>query len=67
MLKSQKQKYLLMKQLEEMLSGGDLRSVGQSNVVVSKIKTQHDFDNLIELLFYADRLIVMAPGFNATA
>ena len=48
-----------MMQLEKMLSGGDLRSIGQSNSVVAEIKTQNDFDKLFKFLFHSDRLIVM--------
>jgi hypothetical protein len=42
-----------------MLSGGDLRSIGKSNAVVLRIKSQHDFDGLFEYLFDGDRLVVM--------
>lgn len=48
-----------MKEFEKLLSGGDLRSIGNSNSVVSKIENQSDFDELFTLLFHADRLIVM--------
>jgi len=44
---------------EKILSGGDLRSIGKSNSVVSKIHNQKDFDNLVEYLFSINRLIVM--------
>lgn len=44
---------------EEMLSGGDLRSIGQSNSLVSKIKNQNDFDELFKCLFHKDRIVVM--------
>jgi len=45
-------------QLEKMLSGGDLRSIGQSNAVVAKIKSQNDFDDLFKCLFHKSRLVV---------
>lgn len=44
---------------EKMLSGGDLRSIGQSNSVAAKVKTQNDFDELFKFLFHTDRLVVM--------
>jgi hypothetical protein len=43
----------------EYLSGGDLRSIGRSNSVISKIKTQADFDELFKYLHYQDRIVVM--------
>jgi hypothetical protein len=43
----------------ELLSGGDLRSIGQSNKVVHLIKGQADFDELFQFLFHKDRLVVM--------
>lgn len=46
-------------QFEKILSGGDLRSIGQSNSVTAKIKTQNDFDELFKFLFHTDRLVVM--------
>lgn len=48
-----------MKKLEELLSGGDLRSIGQSNHLVSIIITQKDFDQLFQLLSNENRLIAM--------
>ena len=48
-----------MKDLDEILSGGDLRTVRKSNAVVSKINNQQDFDELFNYLFHKDRLIVM--------
>jgi GrpB-like predicted nucleotidyltransferase (UPF0157 family) len=41
------------------LSGGDLRSIGKANEVVSIIKTQKDFDMLFSALFHSDRKVVM--------
>lgn len=48
-----------MQQLEKILSGGDLRSIGQSNAVAAQVKTQGDFDALFALLFHTERLVVM--------
>ena len=45
--------------LTGLLSGGDLRSIGQSNHVVGLIKNQADFDNLFQFLFHENRLIAM--------
>ena len=41
------------------LSGGDLRSIGMSNSVIPKIKTQQDFDELFRCLHHQDRIVVM--------
>jgi hypothetical protein len=41
------------------LSGGDLRSIGMSNSVIPKIKTQQDFDELFRCLHHHDRIVVM--------
>ncbi|MGB4848813.1 MAG: hypothetical protein WBP41_12890, partial [Saprospiraceae bacterium] len=48
-----------MTDFDKILSGGDLRSIGKSNLVVSKIRNQKDFDDLFSLLFHTDRKIVM--------
>ena len=48
-----------MKSLEEILSGGDLRSIGKSNSLVQTIRTQADFDELFNLLFHSNRVVVM--------
>lgn len=48
-----------MKRFEDLLSGGDLRSIGESNELLPLIKTQKDFDDLFALLFHEDRVIVM--------
>lgn len=48
-----------MNSLKQLLSQGDLRSIGQSNYVVSIIDNQHMFDELFQLLYDADRRIVM--------
>jgi hypothetical protein len=45
--------------LEKLLSGGDLRSIGRSGSVISKIKRQCDFDELFGYLFHHDRIVVM--------
>jgi len=48
-----------MNQFEEILQGGDLRSIGESNRIGSLIKNQEDFDELFELLFHTDRKVAM--------
>lgn len=48
-----------MIELEKLLSGADLRSIGKCDVVISKIKNQQDFDNLFKFLFHQNRIIVM--------
>jgi len=44
---------------KKMLSGGDLRSIGKVNLIVSEIQNQKDFDALFNCLYSDDRLIVM--------
>ena len=48
-----------MNQFIDILKGGDLRSTGQSNKVVSLIKNQESFDELFKEIFNADRIVVM--------
>jgi hypothetical protein len=48
-----------MKDMLSYLAGGDLRSIGRSNELVERIKTQSDFDNLVAFLFSDQRLVVM--------
>lgn len=48
-----------MNDFVNLLSGGDLRSIGKSNSVVSLIVNQQDFDELFKLIFLDDRLLVM--------
>jgi hypothetical protein len=48
-----------MKRFEGLLSGGDLRSLGASRSLISRINNQTDFDALFEYLFHSDRLVVM--------
>lgn len=48
-----------MRNFETALAGGDLRSIGNSDRVVSEIRNQADFDVLFKLLFHADRIVVM--------
>ena len=45
--------------LETELPGGDLKSVGNSDSVVSEIQNQHSFESLLKLLYQSDRLVVM--------
>lgn len=48
-----------MTDFEKILSGGDLRSIGNSNAVVSQIHNQKDFDKLFKYLCHEDRIVVM--------
>lgn len=48
-----------MRNFETALAGGDLRSIGNSDRVVSEIRNQADFDALFKLLFQGDRVVVM--------
>ncbi len=48
-----------MKDFVNLLSGGDLRSIGKSNSVVSLTVNQQDFDELFKLIFLDDQLLVM--------
>ena len=48
-----------MNHLEKLLSGGDFRTIGNSNTVVKLIRNENDFDELFTLLFHKDRLGVM--------
>ena len=48
-----------MKSYRQILSGTDLRSIGNANEIVACITTQQHFDELFGLLNDADRIIVM--------
>jgi hypothetical protein len=48
-----------MKKIAGILKGGDLRSIGQSNKIVSLIDNQESFDELFQLLSHSDRKVVM--------
>lgn len=48
-----------MKNYDNLLKGGDLRSIGKVNIVIKEIKSQTDFDALFNGLFNSDRKIVM--------
>jgi hypothetical protein len=48
-----------MTSFEELLQGGDLRSIGQSNRLVELVDSKDKFDQLFRLLFHPDRKIVM--------
>ena len=48
-----------MPDFKDMLSDGDRRSIGKSNIVVDAVHYQEDFDLLFECLYSSDRLIVM--------
>ena len=45
--------------LLEKLSGGDLRSIGNVDLIVAQIQNQTDFENLFKCLHSDDRLVVM--------
>ena len=51
--------FIKMKRIADILKGGDLRSLGQSNKVVASIDNQQGFDELFQLLFHPDRKVVM--------
>lgn len=48
-----------MNEYELLLQNGDLRSIGNSNSVVEMIDDQQKFDTLFQLLYNADRKLVM--------
>lgn len=48
-----------MKNLEKLLRGDDLRSIGKSNSIAKAIGNQAEFDELFQYLFHEDRLVKM--------
>ncbi|MEP7264573.1 MAG: hypothetical protein ABI772_08745 [Bacteroidota bacterium] len=48
-----------MNNLEILLSGGSLRSLGKSNSIISKIRNQNDFTELFKFLFHDNRIVAM--------
>lgn len=48
-----------MNQFADILSGGDLRSIGKSNDIVLEIQGQKKFDDLFECLIHKERIVVM--------
>ena len=44
---------------DQLLSGGDLRSIGNSNTAVTSVHNQSDFDELFQCMLGDDRLIAM--------
>jgi hypothetical protein len=48
-----------MNKFQEILKGGDLRSIGKANEIVRDITTQNDFDELFIGLNHSDRKVVM--------
>ena len=48
-----------MNPYEEIMKGGDLRSTGHSDKVLPLIDCREKFDQLFELLYHTDRLVVM--------
>jgi hypothetical protein len=49
----------LNENLKEKLGGGDLRSIGNANLVAGEIKNQNEFDALYQHLHDNERLVVM--------
>lgn len=48
-----------MKDYEDILKGGDLRSLGKANQVVAQVNDQQTFDELFKVLYNTDRKVVM--------
>jgi hypothetical protein len=48
-----------LKNLEKLLSGGDLRSIGKGNAVAAAVSNRAEFDELFKYLFHHDRLVKM--------
>lgn len=48
-----------MSSITNKLKGGDLRSLGRTNALISEVTTQKKFDELFKGLFDANRLVVM--------
>lgn len=49
----------VLTRFQKLLSGGDLRSLGNSNLIISEIRGQNDFDELFKCLFHESRVVVM--------
>ena len=48
-----------MNNFQDILKGGDLRSIGKANEIVPEVNTQNDFDELFIGLNHSDRKVVM--------
>ena len=48
-----------MNKFQDILKGGDLRSIGSANEIVSMVHDQKTFDELFECLCHEDRIVVM--------
>lgn len=48
-----------MNQFQDILKGGDLRSIGRADEMVAMVNNQKAFDELFECLSYPDRKLVM--------
>lgn len=48
-----------MVSLENLLSGGDLRSIGKSNLIATQIRNQKEFDELFDFMFHQNKIVVM--------
>jgi len=44
---------------EKLLLKGDLRTIGDNNIIVRLVQNQNDFDELFKFLFHKNRLVVM--------
>lgn len=49
----------MSKTITDQLKGGDLRSIGKANQLLSSIRNQADFDALFANLYATDRIVVM--------
>lgn len=48
-----------MNKFQDILKGGDLRSIGKANEIVAMVNNQTAFDELFEGLTYSERKVVM--------
>ena len=48
-----------MHRFQDILKGGDLRSIGQADAIIPMVQDQHVFDELFACLTHPDRLVVM--------
>lgn len=48
-----------MTSLKTLLTGGDLRSIGDSDTIISMVNSQEEFDSLFQLVFDEDRIVAL--------
>lgn len=48
-----------MENIEKLLGGGDLRSLGKSNILIKRTYDPNRFDDLFKLLYHSDRRVAM--------